>query len=569
MVQEVLLSISLIVGISAIFTIIARIIKQPPIIAYIFAGVLVGPLFLNLVGSGGTSPDIMLLFAHIGIAFLLFIVGLSLDFRVLKEVGGVSAIAGFIEIFLTGGIGFLIAWGIGFNNLTAIYIGTAVAFSSTVVIVKILSDKKEIDTLHGRIAIGILIVEDFVAALALMIIPLLSHGGNFNSILINILVVICLIAGVFLFSMFLLGKILYYLAKNQEVLFLFGIAWALTLACLFDYLGFSLEIGALIAGMSLASSKYTLELGGKMKPLRDFFVILFFVYFGSQLKGNVTWGLFGIACLFSVFITFGKPIIIMTILRFFGYKKRTNFLTGVNLAQISEFSLIITLLGFNLGFLNQEVMSLAVLIALITIGVSSYNVYYSHAIFKRASGILGVFDGRREELEDKKEKNYDVILLGYHRIGYKILEALKKTGYSFVVVDYNPKVIYSLSKEKVDCIYGDVEDMNFLEEMEIEKAKLIISTIPDESANLSVIRKLRSSKASTIFIATAEQPRDAVDLYDHGADYVIIPHHLGGDYVASMIKEFRTSKSRYEHIGKEHLKSLRKARAYSKFSNLL
>jgi len=567
MVQEVLLSISLIVGISAIFTIIARIIKQPPIIAYIFAGVLVGPLFLNLVGHGGTSPDVMQLFAHIGIALLLFIVGLSLDFRVLKEVGGVSAMAGFIEIFLTGTIGFLIALGVGFNNLTALYIGTAVAFSSTVVIVKILSDKKEIDTLHGRLAIGILIVEDFVAAIALMVIPLLSHGGNFTTIFYSFLFVICLTIGIFLVSAFLLGKILYYLAKNQEVLFLFGIAWALALASLFDYLGFSLEIGALIAGMSLASSKYTLELGGKMKPLRDFFVVLFFVYFGSQLSGTISWGLIGIALAFSAFIVIGKPIIVMTILRFFGYKKRTNFLAGINLAQISEFSLIITLLGFNLGYLSQEIMSLAVLIAVITIGVSSYNVYYSHSIFRRISGFLGVFDGNKEDSNEVGEKDYDVILFGYHRIGYKVLQMLKKSGMSFVVVDYNPKVVYALSKEKVDCIYGDAEDQNFLEELNLKKAKLVLSTIPDESANLAIIQKLHSLRSGAVFIATAEQPRDAVDLYDHGADYVIIPHHLGGDYIANLIHDFRTNKSKYEHIGREHLKSLEKARAYSSFTD--
>ena len=171
MVQEVLLYISLIIAISAVLTVFTKIIKQPPIIAYLIAGVLVGPLFLNFIGPDSPSSDVISTFAHIGVALLLFIVGLSLDFRVLKEVGGVSTFAGIAEIAVTGIIGSLIAIGIGFSNITALYIGGALAFSSTVVVVKILSDKKEIDTLHGRIALGILIVEDFIAAIALMAIP--------------------------------------------------------------------------------------------------------------------------------------------------------------------------------------------------------------------------------------------------------------------------------------------------------------------------------------------------------------------------------------------------------------
>src|SRR3989338_4841198 len=180
MAQEVLLYISIIIAITAALTVVARIIKQPPIIAYLIAGILVGPLFLDIIGPSSSSSELIQIFAHIGVAFLLFIVGLSLDFRVLKEVGGVSTFAGIAEIAITGVIGAFIAIGLGFSNITALYIGAALAFSSTVVVVKILSDKKEIDTLHGRIALGILIVEDFIAAIALMAIPLIENGGGWS-----------------------------------------------------------------------------------------------------------------------------------------------------------------------------------------------------------------------------------------------------------------------------------------------------------------------------------------------------------------------------------------------------
>jgi len=565
MAEEVLMYLSFIIVIAAILTIAARIIRQPPIIAYLIAGVLVGPLFLKLIGPGVASSETIQAFAHIGVAFLLFIVGLNLDYRVFKEVGKVSFFAGLTEIILTGVIGFFLALAIGTNNITALYIGAAIAFSSTVVVVKILSDKKEIDTLHGRIALGILIVEDIVAAVALMLIPLVEGGESTFFVIQQLLLVLGLIALVFLCSTFVLSRFLNYLARNQEVLFLFGIGWALTISALFDYLGFSLEIGALIAGMSLASTKYTLELGGKIKPLRDFFVVIFFVFFGSQLATAITMDLLRKAIMFSAFIVIGKPIIVMTILKLFGYKKRTNFLTGSSLAQISEFSLILILLGYNLGHLSQEIISLVVLIAIITIGASSYSIYYAHPIYEKLSRILSIFEGKKKELGVMKEKKYDVILFGYHRMGYKILEAVKKQGLSCIVIDYNPKVILSLSNAGQDCVYGDSADRELLEETGVAKAKMIISTIPDEEINLSIKRWLKEGDSQVPFIATAEQPRAALDLYREGVDYVVIPHHLGGDFVAHLIEKHSISKTKYKQIGKEHHKELLKAKNNSSY----
>ena len=562
MVQEVLLNLSIIIIVSAILAVIARIVKQPPIIAYLIAGVVVGPLFLNITAS---SSEFIQVFAHIGVAFLLFIVGLSLDLRVLKEIGVVSTFAGIAEIIVVGGIGFLISAGLGMGSTTALYIGAALAFSSTVVVVKILSDKKEIDTLHGRIALGILIIQDFAAAIALMAIPLLNSGASQLSVLISFSEVIGIIAAIFLFSAFALNKFMNYLARSQESLFLFGIAWALALAVLFDRLGFSLEIGALIAGMSLASSKYTLELGSKIKPLRDFFVVLFFVFFGTQLAGQIGWDLVRISLLFSALIIIVKPVIVMTILRIFGYKKKTNFLAGTSLAQISEFSLILILMGYTLGHLSQDIMSMAVLIAIFTIGASSYGIYYSHALFDKLSKILGIFEGRRYMKKEAFKEKYDVILFGYHRIGYKLLNALKETKLSFAVVDHNPNVILSLGKDGINCIYGDASDKGFLSELELENVRLAISTVPDENTNLSIKERLNETGSKAIFIATAEQPRRAFELYEKGVDYVIVPHHLGGEYASEMIKSFCLNAAKYRDAGRKHLKELLKAKKSSRF----
>ena len=563
MVEGVLLSISLIVGISALLAIVARLIKQPPIIAYLAAGILVGPLVFNILNPNFSS--MLQLFAHIGVAFLLFIVGLSLDLRVLKEVGGVSVLAGFIEVSVVGAIGYFISISLGYSYIVAIYIGAAIAFSSTVVVVKILSDKKEIDTLHGRIALGILIVQDFAAALSLMIIPFIRNSGQMLFIAQRLGFAVLLIVGVFLFSNYILNRFLNYLARSQEALFLFGIAWALILATIFDLLGFSLEIGALIAGMSLASSKYTLELGGKIKPLRDFFVVLFFVFFGSQLVGPISASMIKLALLFSIFVLIGKPLIVMIILRVFGYKKRTNFFAGVSLAQISEFSLILALVGISNGDLNQSIIGLLILIALITIAISSYGIYFSQQIFNKVSWLLGIFEGQKYRQDKDDKKFYDIILFGYHRIGYKILNQLKKNKASFVVVDYNPKVVLSLGERGINCIFGDASDKEFLNEINLDKAKLVVSTIPDWASNLSIQEKLKEIKSHATFIATSEHSKEALDLYEKGADFVIVPQHLGGNYAAEMITKFGLNKSKYREEGKAHFKEILEGKKNSNY----
>lgn len=563
MVEEVLICLSLIIVIASIATIIARIIGQPPMIAYIVSGVLAGPLVFNIIG--GDSSEMIQIFSHLGVAFLLFIVGLSLDLRLLKEVGKVSVLAGFVQIILTAGFGFLISWGLGFSTIVSVYLALILAFSSTIVVVKILSDKKEIDTLHGRIALGILIIQDLVAAIVLMAVPLINSGRNFNLIFYKLGIIIILVGLVFLFTHFILSKFLIYLARSQETLFLFGVAWALVLASVFFKFGFSLEIGALIAGMSLASSKYNLELGSKLKPLRDFFVVLFFVFFGSQLNGSISFEIVKYAIIFSLFILVGKPLIVMTTLKFFGYKKRTNFLAGSSLAQISEFSLVLILLGFNLGHLSRDVMSIVVLVALITIAISSYGIYHSHILFGKISNWLNLFEGNKYELYEKPKGSYDIYLFGYHRIGYKILQELREMKSSFVVIDSNPKVILSLSKHRINCIYGDGGDKNFLDEIGLEKAKIIISTIPDEGVNITLKEKLQESNKNAIFIATAENPRIALDLYNLGIDYVIVPHHLGGEYAADLIQKFKTKKEFYKEEGKKHLKELNDAKRKSEF----
>src|SRR3989344_7655704 len=367
---SLLLEIGLIVGIAAIISIIGRVIRQPPIVAYLITGVIAGPLFLKIVSPTDTLQSL----AHLGVALLLFIVGISLDFRVLKQLGGTAIVGGLATMAVVTTLMFFIAQALGFQSIAAIYIAIAFSFSSTVVVVKILSDKKEIDSLHGQIALGILIIEDFVAAIALMVIPIISIGG-IGEIPFQIVKFVSMILLVVLVGKMIFSKMLNFAAKNQEVLFLVSLAWAFVVSALFELMNLSAEIGALIAGMIVASSKYNLEIKSKVKGIRDFFVILFFVYFGAQLVGPISLTLLKQAIIFSLFILIGKPLIVMCLTRSFGFKKRTNFMIGTSLTQVSEFSLIVVLMGYHLGHLAQSVFSLTILVTLITVSLSSYAIY--------------------------------------------------------------------------------------------------------------------------------------------------------------------------------------------------
>jgi FlaA1/EpsC-like NDP-sugar epimerase len=256
----------------------------------------------------------------------------------------------------------------------------------------------------------------------------------------------------------------------------------------------------------------------------------------------------------------GKPLIVMVLMRFIGYKKRTNFLIGSSLAQISEFSLILILIGYKAGHINQELMNLCIIVALVTIGASSYTIYHSHSIFNSISRFLSIFEGKankeHEHSHDYKSKSFNIIVFGYHRMGSKLVQVLKKQKESFLVVDYNPKKIMQLTKENIPAIYGDANDSELLEELNLEKVKLVISTIPEESPNLLIKKYLKEIKSQAIFIATAEYAPEAVDLYKEGVDFVLLPHILGGAYAAELIEKNKFSKEKYKETAEKQKKDL-------------
>jgi len=457
-------------------------------------------------------------------------------------------------------LGFLISF-LAFNldTVTSVYIGIALSFSSTIIVTKLLSDRGQIESLHGKISIGILIIQDLVAIAALMLISSISTGNSFGSIATKgLLWGGGLIVGLFLAGFFILPRITRNIAKSSELLFLFSITWAFAVAALFSYVGFSIEIGALIAGVVLSISPYSTEISSKIRPLRDFFLIIFFIILGLNIGfPNLNFGKIVLnAVILSAAVLIFKPLILMTLSALFGYTKRNNFLIGTTLAQISEFSLIVLALGVAVGHISVEILSTLTLTALITITLSTYLIMYSNGIYNRISNVLSIFEKKNVRKEKKIKKKYDAILFGYNRIGYNILRALKKIKQDYLVVDFDPEVISSLQKLRIPSLYGDTYDSEFLEELPLDKLKLAVSTIPDFETNLLLIEQIRLVNPNAIIIVRAHQIDDALEFYKRGATYVLTPHFLGGEYVAKMINHSKMRREEYNRERERHVRML-------------
>lgn len=531
---------------------IIRLLKQPLIIGYILSGILVGPIFLNLIKGTETIH----LFSELGIAFLLFIVGLHLSPKVIKEVGKISLITGIGQILFTIVLGYFVCTLIGFSKITSIYIATALTFSSTIIIMKLLSDKDALEKLYGKISIGFLLVQDLIAVLILIIVSSTAStttGSVGGAFLITILKGIGIILIFGLISHYLLPKMERFLAKSQEFLFLFSIAWGFGLSILFLQIGFSIEVGALIAGILLSLAPYSYEISSKLKPLRDFFLIFFFVTLGSQMIfGNISQIIIPVLIL-SLVIVIGNPFIVIYLMGRMKYSKKTSFMAGLTVAQIGEFSLIFLALGVKVGHIPPEVLSFVTLICLLTIFGCTYMIRYSEKIYEKLSKILSIFEKKQIRDKEIEKKQYDYILLGYNRIGFSIIKSFSKITKNFLIIDYNPDIVKKLKKKGLDVMYGDVDDSELLEDLEIFKSKVIVSTIPEKDTNELILDIIKRNKSKTVTILTGRQIHDAFELYNQGANYVILPHFLGGEYVSKLIEEYKENKKLYE---KEKLKEI-------------
>lgn len=553
---DAFIQLSIVIVLAAVVAVAMRLLRQPLIIGHIITGIIVGPSLLALIDDRSSFE----VYSEIGIALLLFIIGLELNAAVIRRLGRVVVLSAFALLITVGGTGFLAAQLFNFNRTEAIILGLALFFSSTIIIAKVLSDKRELTRLHGQIAIGIILIDDIIATFALLFVAS-GSGESLDAGEVGTLI----LKGVGLAAIFtligakVLPKVGKFMAHSQELLFLFAIAWGFGIATLINKAGFSIEIGALFAGVMLAHLPYAAEIGARLKPLRDFFIVLFFISLGEGLALSNLMAVLVPALVFSAIVIFLKPVVVMAALGAMRYTKRTSFKAAINLSQVSEFSIVLVILAAATGAVRTDIAAVITLVALTTIALSTYMMQYDNWLYGKLERYLQIFERATTREHEYKAKTYPLILFGYKKGGHEFVKTFRAMKKPFVVVDYSPDVIEHLSRQNIESLYGDATDPELLAELHMSKAKLIVSTIADQPTNLSLLRYITKHNKNAIFICHANDYNEAGALYDHGAAYVMLPHFIGSERMSMFIHRNGLDKESFAQHRKKHLVALGQA----------
>ena len=554
------LQLASILVLATILGIFARALKQPLIIAYIFSGIII-----SLLGIfKGIDRGVLESLSNLGIAFLLFLVGIELKLEDLKSVGKAALLTGVGQIVFTALIGFIILSALGFSPVVALYVAVAITFSSTVIIVKLLSEKHDLQSLYGKIAVGFLLVQDFVAILALVILSGFGQGriptlGGFIWIFVKGILLVLL---AYLLTKFALKLIFKMASVSTELLFVAAIAWAFFFSAVAEQAGFSIAIGAFLAGVAIASSPFRIQISARVKPLRDFFIIIFFILLGASFSGITSNINLSQIILISLFIIIGNPLIVIAVMMTLGFRNRTSFLSSIATAQISEFSLILMTVGRSLGHVSDSDVALVAAIGIVTITLSSYLILYGDRIYRLIQKPMAfVFPEKTRDpyVLHKEDLKEHIILVGAEQIGWDILNYLKgkaEKKEQIVVVDFNPDLYKSVAAEGYNAVFGDITDPEVLEELEISRAKLIVITDPDPEDCIHLIKFAKHKNFKGPILATSYWVHDAIRLYEEGCDYVVVPEAIGGKHLSRFIAEHWEDLNKIKKEKSKHFEEL-------------
>lgn len=550
----IFLELATVLAIAAGVSTIMRIMRQPLIIGYILSGIITGPALLDIVHSHAAFES----FSQIGITLLLFIVGLGLNVGVIKNTGKPVMLVFFLNILLVGSVTYGTSKFLGFTQTESILAGIALLFSSTIVVIKNLVDKREQHRLYGQITIGVLLVEDIAATIVLVMLATVSSGSSSTELFALAGKGLLLAGGMTFFGWFIMSRLVRFFATNQEFLFTFALAWAFSVAALFEIAGFSIEVGALFAGVTLASLPYAQEISTRLKPLRDFFLLLFFIGLGGTMTLGGIQDAFVPALLFTAIAIVLKPLSVSIGLGVLGYTKQTGFKVAAHLSQISEFSIIMLTLAASQGLAGTHLMNAMTLTAFLTIALSSYFMKYDDGIFARVGKFLSIFEKKSVIREGKKAPDYKMMLFGYHRGGHEFINTFREMRKKYVVVDYDPEVIETLERQHIHHVYGDATDYELLEEIGISKAEMVVSILPGRTTNRELLKFYLAKNPDGIFICHATDYDAAAELYENGASYVMLPHFIGSEKMSAFIRKNGNSKDAFEAYRKNHIMTLGK-----------
>jgi len=540
---NLLFDLAAIIIAGTILAYIARYFKQPLLVAYLIAGIVIGPLGLKLISD---YPTISAL-SEFGVALLLFAVGMEMDFGKMFKYKKLIFAGGIAQVLVTTIVVAAIMSLFSMPLIEAFYVGFILAFSSTVVVVKLLSSTNRLNSLEGKLIIGYALVQDIIAVI---ILPLLANPSAITSVapfaeFLARLVALFLLA--FIVSKIALPKIINYSSKSREIFYLTTLSSCFAFIYLSQLFGFSIAVGGFLGGLAMARTKSNVEALANIRYIRDLFATIFFVSLGMQFNIFPLEALpILIAMLAIVFVL--NPLILSAINLWAGFGGRTSIFIGLALAQASEFSFIIANQGLFLGQLQQQTFNLSIFVILVSIIATPYMMRSTERVYRFALKIKPFFKKknieyferriREVELEPKEnEKKDHIIIAGSGVFGAEIVESLWKTN-RVVVVDQDPEVISKFSKRGIPAVYGERFDDSVWKKIGLQEAKVLIVTIPDTRTAAKLVKKTKELNGKIAVFARAHYFTDALELYESGADFVIMPQVLGGNYCLKTICSF-------------------------------
>ena len=516
---------------------LAKLLKQPIIIGYILSGF----IFSFFIAGGSSTEEQILLMAELGITFLLFLMGLEFDFQNLKYLGKDIFISTTIQSVIFFAVAFVLASLLGFTTTQSIYLAIIFMFSSTLLVAKWLEDKKETSTLHGKITLGILIVQDVLAILILTVLNLLQETNALAIAFVPLKGLLLLLLAI-IFVKYILNHLLKIAYRYPELLFVLSLGVCFLFVWISPLLGYSTTIGAFIAGVTLANTEYKNDVLGRLKPLIIFFNLLFFVGLGFQITTDFNTQIISLIVLFFVLCFIIKPAVIYLTLKQRGYDLKTSFLVAVNLSQFSEFGIIIISAGIASGFVGGEIGAVAIILVVLSLLISSYFIKYDHQIYRFLEKYLHKID----HLFSKKELSgggsgalgYQIIFFGYYDLGKEFFSKLEGLGKKALVIENDRANIHLLKQEGIPYLYGSVSNPYFLDHLDLCEAEIVVSSVINTDESKTIIKSVKEKSPKALIIVTAKGLKSSLELYDAGADYVIYPSYLNEQNVSVLLEDY-------------------------------
>jgi Kef-type K+ transport system membrane component KefB len=548
--SDLLSGIAICVAVAALFGLIGWQLRQPLILAYLLAGVVIGPVCLKWV----TNLESIQTVAEIGLILLLFVIGLEIDLRKLAAAGPPMLVTGALQvpICIALGLGYFALLGahVGSGDYSLLYLAACMSMSSTLVVVKLLNDRMELDTLPGRITLGVLVIQDLWSVVMLAVQPNITNP-NLLPLLFSLLKGVILVGGALALSKWVLPRVFQSVAKAPELVLVSALAWCFFVAGVASVIGLSREMGALIAGVSLSTFPYNLDVMAKAVSIRDFFVTLFFVALGMQIP-IPTAGVLLMVAAASAFVLVSR-VVVVPILYALRLGLRNSIVPAINLAQVSEFSIVIAFLGLSYKQIHSDVLTVVILTFAVTSVVSTYMINGSHAIQSRVSALLkGVglkdLDSESEEKAEEAE-HHPVVFLGFFRDASTILYEFEHEGSvenarefvsKIMVIDFNPTVMRELRRRGIKVVYGDIAHADTLHHAGIEGAELVVSSITDDilrgTSNMRILHTVHHIAPQARIVLTTDHIPQALKFYEAGADFVYIPRLYSAAACARLLK---------------------------------